>query len=152
MNLLANPTFSYFLTFPSPWTITPHYPTDTLSRYPDPTLLSVCCICTKSLQSCLTLCDLIDYSPLGFSGCGNSLGKNTWSGLLWPPPGDLPAPGIKPAFLMSSALAGGFFTTSSTTWARPKPSCLVYNHIIFCPEEPSRSSSPASSVFRDLPV
>ena len=31
-----------------------------------------------------------------------------WSGLPFPPPGHLPAPGIKPA---SPALAGGFFTT-----------------------------------------
>ena len=31
------------------------------------------------------------------------------------PPWDLPDPGIEPASLMSPALAGGFFTTS-TTW------------------------------------
>ena len=41
-----------------------------------------------------------------------------WSGLLCPPPGDLPDPGIKPVFLMSSALAGRFFTIS-TTWEAP---------------------------------
>ena len=33
-----------------------------------------------------------------------------WSELPFPPPGDLLDPGIKPAFLMSSALAGGFRT------------------------------------------
>ena len=38
-----------------------------------------------------------------------------WSGLSYPLPGDLPYPGIKPASLTSPALAGGFFT-SSTTW------------------------------------
>ena len=38
-----------------------------------------------------------------------------WSGLLCPPPGDLPKPGIKPASLMSPALAGGFFITC-VTW------------------------------------
>ena len=37
-----------------------------------------------------------------------------WSGLPCPPPGDLPDPGIKLASLMSPALAGGFFTTSTT--------------------------------------
>ena len=37
-----------------------------------------------------------------------------WSGLPCPPPGDLPNPGIEPTFLMSSALAGGFLTTSAT--------------------------------------
>ena len=36
-----------------------------------------------------------------------------WSGLPLPPPGDLPDPGIEPASLASSALAGGFFTTGS---------------------------------------
>ena len=38
-----------------------------------------------------------------------------WSGLQCPPPGDLPNPGIKPTSLTSPALAGRFFTTS-TTW------------------------------------
>ena len=41
-----------------------------------------------------------------------------WSGLPCPPPGDLPDPGIKSASLMSPALAGGFFATS-TTWESP---------------------------------
>ena len=36
-----------------------------------------------------------------------------------PSSGDLPNPGIKPASLMSPALAGGFFTTSAT-WEVPK--------------------------------
>ena len=38
-----------------------------------------------------------------------------WNGLPCPPPGDLPNPGIKPVTLKSPALAGSFFTTS-TTW------------------------------------
>ena len=33
-----------------------------------------------------------------------------WNGLPFPPPGDLPDPGIEPVSLMSPALAGGFFT------------------------------------------
>ena len=37
-----------------------------------------------------------------------------WSGLPFPYPGYLPDPGIKPTSLMSPALAGGFFTPSST--------------------------------------
>ena len=36
------------------------------------------------------------------------------NGLPFPSPGDLPDPGIEPMSLMSSALAGGFFTTSAT--------------------------------------
>ena len=34
-------------------------------------------------------------------------------GLPWPPPGDLPDPGFKPASLPPPALVGGFFTTES---------------------------------------
>ena len=38
-----------------------------------------------------------------------------WSGLPSTPPENLPNPGMEPTFLMSPALAGGFFTTM-TTW------------------------------------
>ena len=38
-----------------------------------------------------------------------------WSGLPFPTPGELPDPGIESLTLASPALAGGFFTTS-TTW------------------------------------
>ena len=34
-----------------------------------------------------------------------------WSGLPFPPPGDLPDTGIEPTPLMSPALAGRFFAT-----------------------------------------
>ena len=37
-----------------------------------------------------------------------------WSGLPFPPPGDLLDPGIKPTCLASPALAGKFFTISAT--------------------------------------
>ena len=45
---------------------------------------------------------------MGFSS------REYWSGLLCPPPGDLPDPGVEPESLMFPALAGGFFTTSAT--------------------------------------
>ena len=35
-----------------------------------------------------------------------------WSGLPFPPPGDVPDPGIEPK-LCISCIAGGFFTTSA---------------------------------------
>ena len=38
--------------------------------------------------------------------------QESWSGLPFPPLGDLPNPGIKPVSLMSPALAGGFFTVA----------------------------------------
>ena len=46
-------------------------------------------------------------SPWGFSR------QEYWSGLPYPPPGDLLDPGIEPASLMSPVLAGGFFTTGA---------------------------------------
>ena len=36
-----------------------------------------------------------------------------WGGLPFPAAGDLPDPGIEPESVLSPALAGGFFTTSS---------------------------------------
>ena len=36
-------------------------------------------------------------------------GEEYWNGLLFPPPGDIPDPGIDP---VSPALAGGFFFTT----------------------------------------
>ena len=37
-----------------------------------------------------------------------------WNGLPFPPPEDLPNPGIEPVSLMSPALVSVFFTTSAT--------------------------------------
>ena len=36
--------------------------------------------------------------------------QKDWSGLQFPPPGDLPDPGIEPALPVSPALAGELFT------------------------------------------
>ena len=76
------------------------------------------CIKVKSesevTQSCLSL-----YNPMTVAlQVSLSMGfsrQEYWSGLPFPPPGDLPDPGIEPMSLMSPALAGRFFTTS-TTW------------------------------------
>ena len=62
-------------------------------------------------QSCLTLCNPVDYSLPGFSSMGFSR-QEYWSGLPFPSAGDLPNPGIKPASPVSIALGGGFFTTT----------------------------------------
>ena len=68
-------------------------------------------MCAKSLQSCLTLCDPNDYSPPGSLGFSR---QEYWSGLLHPPLGDLPNPGIEPVSLISLAVADRFFTTKPT--------------------------------------
>ena len=60
-----------------------------------------------------------DPQSMGFSR------QEYWSGLLCPPPGDPPNPGVKPASLMSPALAGGFFTTNFT-WEVPH----IHTHVL----------------------
>ena len=63
-------------------------------------------------QSCPTLCDPMGCSP-PVSSCPWGFSRQEyWSGLLCPPPGDLPDPGIKPASLTTPTLADGFFTTA----------------------------------------
>ena len=58
--------------------------------------LQCACVPSKSLQSCLTLCDSIDYSPPGSSVHGDSPGKNTSVGCHALLQGNLPNPGIEP--------------------------------------------------------
>ena len=63
------------------------------------------CVCVHLVtQWCLTLCDPIDCSR-----------QESWCGLPFPSLGDLLDPGIKPMSLVSPALGGGLFTTT-TTW------------------------------------
>ena len=71
------------------------------------------CMCAKLLQSCPTLCDFMDWSLPASLSTGFSR-QEYWSVLSCPPPGDLPDPGIEPTCLPSIALAGRFFTTSTT--------------------------------------
>ena len=66
------------------------------------------------VQLCLNLCSPMNCSSQAPLSMGISR-QEYWSGLPYPPPGDFPHLGIKPVSLKSSALAGGFFTTS-TTW------------------------------------
>ena len=64
------------------------------------------CVCA---QSCPALCNSMDCQalrPMGFPR------QEYWSRLPFPPPGDLPNPGIEPVSLPSLALAGGFFATA----------------------------------------
>ena len=69
------------------------------------------CFSHVRLCVCVTLRTVACQTPLskGFSR------QEYWSGLPCPPTGYLPHPGIEPMCLVSSALAGGFFTTN-TTW------------------------------------
>ena len=78
------------------------------------------CMCRfRCVQLCVTLRTVAHQTPLsmGFSR------QEYQSGLPCSPPEDLPNLGIKSAFLMSPALAGRLFTTSTTWEALNKPIC-----------------------------
>ena len=66
--------------------------------------------CFSRVQLFVALWTVARQAPLsmGFSR------QEYWSGLPFPPPGDLPDPGIEFESLVSLALAGGLFTTSAT--------------------------------------
>ena len=61
------------------------------------------CLHAKSLQSCPTLCDPMDHSLPGFSVHGIFQPRILD---IYPPPGDLPNPGIEPVSLTSALQAG----------------------------------------------
>ena len=70
------------------------------------------CACAKSLQSFLTLCDSMDYSPPGSSVRGLLQAKTLDWGTMPSSMGfSQPRDGKS---LMSPALAGSFFTTRAT--------------------------------------
>ena len=78
-------------------------------------LAYVCMLsCFSHVWFFVTLWTVACQAPLsmGFSR------RESWSGLPFPPPGDLPNPGIKPKSLTPHALAGRFFTTSGTLEAQ----------------------------------
>ena len=70
--------------------------------------------CAKSFQSCLTVFDPMDCSLSG-SYIHGILQARILERIAISFPGDFPDTGIKPGSPISPALAGGFFTIS-TTW------------------------------------
>ena len=87
--------------------------------------------CFSCVQLFATLRTLAGKAPLsmGFSR------QECWIGLSYPLPGELPYSGIKPMFLTSPALAGGFFTTSATWEAqiRLKENWFLLSHSLSRP-------------------
>ena len=96
--------------------------------------------CVKFFVTVWTVACQVPLS-MGFSRQGY------WSRLPCPLPGDLPDSGIEPAFLMSPALAGGFFTTSAT-WEAEVKLLVAQSCLTLC--DPMVCSPPGSSVHRIL--
>ena len=69
------------------------------------------CVCVLSrfshVRLCVTLWTVAHQAPLSMEFSR----QESWSGLPFPTPGDLPDPGTEPMSLASPALAGQFFTT-----------------------------------------
>ena len=104
-------------------------------------------------QSYLILYDLMDYSLPGSSVHGIFQGR-ILSELPFPSPRDLPDPEMEPTSLVSSALAGRFFTN----WATRKALCLAsvqfssvqsLSHIQLC--DPMDCSTSGFPVHHQLP-
>ena len=100
-NLLLSPhTCPWLLPVSSLWLAVPFYSVGSRSTYT---------VCTPSLswvQLFMTLWSVAHQAPLstGF------FRQEYWNGLPFPPPGDLPDPGIE-SVLCVSCIAGRFFTT-----------------------------------------
>ena len=101
------------------------------------------CMHAKSLQSCPTLCDprtIAHQAPLfiGFSK------QEYWSGLLCPPPEDLPNSRIKPMSLTYLALLGGSLLTSLPFPGEGNGTPLQCS----CPENPRDGGAWWAAVYR----
>ena len=76
-----------------------HIPTNTHIHHKHTCNPTCACICAESLQSCLTLCNLMDCSPPGSSVHVDSPGKNTGVDCHTLLQGIFPNPGIDPPSL-----------------------------------------------------
>ena len=76
-------------------------------------MLLLLCMCTKSLQSCLTFCNPMDHSPPGSSVYGISQGRILeWAAISFSRESSRHRIELRP--LMFPALPGGFFITERT--------------------------------------
>ena len=107
----------------------------------------------KSLQSCPTFCVPMDYNLPGSPVHGILQARIlVWD--VWSSPEDLPEPNIEPRFLMSLALAGGFFTTRATEETPITYSSVQFNSVAqSCPTlcDPMNRSMPGLPVHHQLP-
>ena len=101
------------------------------------------CVCVRArvrvklLQSCRNFCYPMHCNPPG-SSVLEILQARLPSGSPVVDPGDLPNPATEPAFLMSSALAGRFFTTTAT-WEAPFSGVIKHFQLISMSQENGRA-------------
>ena len=113
--------------------------------------LCVCvCVCAQSFMPYFLwlLWTIAHQAPLGSMRFSR---QEYWSGLSFPSPGGLPDPGIKLASLVSSTLAGRFFTTELSG----KPKYLIQFSSVpqSCPTlcDPMNRSTPGLPIHHQLP-
>ena len=91
------------------------------------------CVCAKLLQSCLTLCDPMDYSLPGFSVLGILQARILeWVAMPCSRGSSQPRDGT--CVSLSPALSGRFFTTSTTweTLLNVSQSALKKRKVLIC--------------------
>ena len=84
------------------------------------------CYCSLAVQLCLTLVALWTVARQAPRSMGFSR-QQYWSGLSFPPPGDLLYPGTEPK---SSALEGGYFTAEPPGKPPMSYRILIYFNIV----------------------
>ena len=108
--------------FPLPCSL-PTSPAPAVTRDPKPqppAFVLSCFSCVRLFATPWTMTCQASLS-VGFSR------QEYWSGLLCPPPGDLPDPGSEAVSLMSPALAGVLFTTSGICLGTWNSHCAALN-------------------------
>ena len=80
------------------------------SKYKPKHIKNCCCLVLKSCLTFVTPWTVACQTPLAMG----SSRQEYWSGLPFPPPWDLPDPGIEPMSPESPAVAGGFWAYMPT--------------------------------------
>ena len=91
------------------WEKLKHADTASIFQFSSAYLRDISC-CAQPCPTLVTPWTVARQAPLS----KQFYSKESWSGLPFPPPGNLPDPEIEPKFLASPALADGFFTTVSS--------------------------------------
>ena len=109
---------------------------------------SSACAWSSIAKLCLTLCNPMDCSPPGSFVHGLSR-QEYWSGLPFPPPGNLPSPGTEPESSASSALQGSNLSFLHcrkmlfTTWATKEAPTTCKQAPAPPAQEPAQTCRPA---------